>query len=65
MLEHRKRIIDVFQEHLIENYEDYCRTHDSEQDISNFITYLIDHDLIQSVTIKRYAIKNEFQENNP
>lgn len=62
MEEARKHLMDRFQERLFDSYEAYCTTHQLDQGISGFITYLIDQELIQIPTLKRYTIKKEYEE---
>lgn len=57
-----KQLFDIFQERLSDSYNAYCSYHNMEEDIKGFITYLIDHQLIDTLTIKRYAILNEFDD---
>lgn len=61
----RKHVLDRFQEHLDLSYENYCDRHGIEKSFSGFISFLIDHELIGSVTIKRYTVLKEFKEAYP
>ncbi len=61
----RKRIMQDFQRHLTENFTDYVNRHDLEPDLDNFITYMIDLDLIPPVNIKRYTVLQDFEQIYP
>lgn len=65
MEDFRKRLLDQFHKHLFHNYEAYCTLHEMPIDVDGFITYLIDHDLIQKTTIKHYTVLHEFGEHLP
>lgn len=65
MEDSRKKIYDVFQERLCQNYINYCEFHNAEENLDGLITYLIDQELISNVAIKRYTIKKEFEELYP
>lgn len=62
MSENRKRILDTFQQHLYQNYEKFCKRQDLQPTAQGLIIFLIDHDLIPPVTIKRYTVLQEFEE---
>ncbi len=53
-------MLDNFQSSLESSFTHYCDQHHSQGNIGNFITYLIDHNLIEDSTIKRYTILKEF-----
>jgi hypothetical protein len=57
-----KQIFDIFQERLSRQYGQYCDYHKLESNIGGFITYLIDHELIDTLTVKRFAILYEFDD---
>lgn len=56
----KKQLLDTFQKSLENSFENYCDRHHSPDNIGCFITYLIDHNLIETSTIKRYTILKEF-----
>lgn len=58
----RKFILDIFSEKLKEKFEVFCKEHRQYNNLENFITYLIDQELISSSTIKHYAINETFNE---
>lgn len=53
-------MLDNFQSSLQHSFDNYCDQHRSPDNIGSFITYLIDHNLIEDSTIKRYTILKEF-----
>ncbi len=59
MFKHRKYILDKFEEHLFHKYETYCKAHGQNQTYKGFLTFLIDHDLIPPIVIKRFAVTEE------
>jgi len=61
MEEYRKRMIDRFQEHLYQNFKNYCARHGFDPTDDQLITFLIDQDLIPLTQIQRYAVVNEFE----
>ena len=65
MEEQGKKLLDKFSQHLKTNFEDYCQRHHIEVNIENFITYLIDRELISAPTIRRYTILQEFEQLYP
>lgn len=62
MTENRKLILDKFQEHLDMEYHLYCQRHHIEPSTQALITFLIDHNLIPPVSVKRYTVIQEFEE---
>lgn len=61
MSDTHKYLMERFALFLTENYQLYKRQHlPQEETLNSFITYLIDHRVIESVTIKRYTIIEEF-----
>ena len=57
----RKYMTDRFASALIEKFELYHARHMPNGDLLNtFITYLIDHRIIESTTVKRYTILEEY-----
>jgi hypothetical protein len=58
----RKQILDVFQDRLCHEFEDYCKFHDINPNLEHLITYIIDQDLINPSMIQKYALLKEFQE---
>ncbi|MEM1319426.1 MAG: hypothetical protein AAGG75_04175 [Bacteroidota bacterium] len=56
-------MLDKFTLLLIENYENYQKRHFPDGvELNAFITYLIDHNIIDHTTITRYTILEEFAE---
>ena len=55
-----KRLLLNFEEHLKNNFEAYCERHSIENDTNNFIIFLLDKDLVNAATIKRYTILNDY-----
>jgi hypothetical protein len=64
MAENRKLILDKFQEHVNLSYEDFCEKHDIIPSNESLITFLIDQNLIPAVSIKRFTVKQEFQQSS-
>ena len=62
MADNKKLILDKFQEHVNISYQDFCKRHDIESSSESLITFLIDQNLIPPVTIKRFTVKQEFQQ---
>lgn len=66
MEEHRKYIMDRFQEHLKENFVRYCERHGIDQtDDNRLLSFLIDQDLIPATNIQRYTVLKEFEQLYP
>ena len=61
MEEPRKYILDKFQEHLHSGYETFCARHGIEKTDNQFITFLIDHDLISLTQLQRFTVLREFE----
>ena len=59
-MENGKYLLDTFQKHLHRNFETYCKRHGWVADNKNFITYLIDRQLLAASAIRRYTIIEEF-----
>lgn len=55
-----KRMLLNFEGHLKNNFEDYCERHALKNDTNNFIIFLLDKDLVNAATVKRYTIINEY-----
>ncbi|MFN7116404.1 MAG: hypothetical protein ACK4TA_06355 [Saprospiraceae bacterium] len=58
----RKYVFDIFSEKLRGKFAIFCREHRQQDTLENFITYLIDQDIIPPSTIKHYAINETFNE---
>lgn len=58
----KKQVLDIFSERVCKNFEQYCREYRQANDLSNFVTYLIDTELIQDSAIKQYTIAETFEE---
>ena len=58
---YRKHILDRFQEHLNQNFLNYCQRHGIDQTDDQLITFLIDQNLISHTHIQRYTILKEFE----
>ncbi|MBK8967064.1 MAG: hypothetical protein R3D58_04780 [Saprospiraceae bacterium] len=62
----KKHILDRFQEHLQQDYEDYCRRHGIDSSAGfGLLTFLIDQELIPPVQIQRYTVRREFRQAYP
>lgn len=63
MADNRKQILDKFQKRLCENYRNYSLLYSETEteNIEDFITYMIDHELIDANTIRRYTVINEYE----
>lgn len=62
---YRKRIIDRFQDHLNQNFKNYCKRHGIERTDDQLITFLIDQNLISITHIQRYTVLREFEKLYP
>lgn len=58
----KKQVLDTFSERLCKNFEQYCSEYRQEKDLSNFVTYLIDTELILDNAIKQYTIAETYEE---
>ncbi|MCB0631632.1 MAG: hypothetical protein R2824_02500 [Saprospiraceae bacterium] len=65
MRETRKYLLDRFQQHLHEDYQDYCCTQGLNPSIQGLITFLIDKDVVSPKQIKDFTVLREFQELYP
>lgn len=63
--QNRKYVLDIFSEKLRSRFEVFCREHRQNTSLENFITYLIDQDLITPGAVKHYAIVETFNELYP
>ena len=61
MDEPRKYILDKFQEHLQTSFENFCNQHGIENSPGQFVTFLIDQDLIASSNLQRFTVIREFE----
>lgn len=61
MVEPRKYILDRFQEHLHSSFELFCDRHGIEKTPNQFITFLIDQDLISIAHLQRFTVRKEFE----
>lgn len=57
----KKSIMDRFQEHLHSNFETFCNRHGIEQTQGQFITFIIDQNLIERSLIQRYTVLKEYE----
>ncbi len=55
-----KRLLLNFETQLKQDFEGYCQRHSIENDTNNFIIFLVDNDLVNAATIKRYTILNDY-----
>ncbi len=55
-----KRLLLNFETQLKQDFEGYCQRHSIENDTKNFIIFLVDNDLVNAATIKRYTILNDY-----
>lgn len=61
MQEPKKYILDKFQEHLRQSFELFCRRHGIEKTDDQFITFLIDQNLISVSHLQRFTVCKEFE----
>lgn len=61
-METRKFIFDKFQDYVQEGYHDYCNRHGLSKTEDQFITFLIDQNLISRAQLQRYTIQREFEQ---
>ncbi len=57
----RKYILEKFDEHLRRSFEGYCLRHEIESTPSQFLTFLIDQDLIGATNLQRYTVLREYE----
>ncbi|MEO0726970.1 MAG: hypothetical protein AAFZ63_20665 [Bacteroidota bacterium] len=55
-----KYLLDQFQTKLEESWKKYQLTHGVPDNNAQFVTYLIDNNLISSRTIRKYTIMHEY-----
>lgn len=60
--EPRKIIFDKFLQHLEKSFTEYCGRHKQEQTQSNFITYIIDQNLITLPYLQRFTVIREYEQ---
>lgn len=56
----RKKIVDTFSSTLLENFGNYCKEQNQDKKIYDFITYLLDQELILPKEVRYYAITQAF-----
>lgn len=56
-----RKLLNSFEELLFSNFEVYCQKHQIDKNHQTFLTYLIDKELLNAATIKRYTIYQEFR----
>lgn len=61
MEEPKKYILDRFQEHLRLDFETFCNRHRIDKTNNQFITFLIDQNLISFSHLQRYTVRQEFE----
>ena len=64
MEEPRKYILDKFEQYLQQGFEGYCERHGIQQTPGQFITFLIDQDLISLTHLQRFTVLREFEKIN-
>lgn len=60
MAEHPKRLVDTFTTHVMADFKHYLEEYGHNDLVEEFITYLIDFNIIDPLTIKRYAILKDY-----
>ena len=55
-----KRLLLNFEKYLKQDFEGYCQRHSIENDTNNFVIFLIDKELVNVSTLKRYTILNDY-----
>ena len=62
MAEIHKKMLDDFHSRLTNDFTQYFESYSKgEEKVSEFITFLIDHSLIDKHTIRRYTVLREFK----
>lgn len=61
-MEQRKLIFDKFQEHLEKSFSEYCKRHRLEGTHHNFLTYIIDQNLITLPYLQRFTVIREYEQ---
>lgn len=62
MSEPKKYILDQFQTHLKSSFETYCIRHNLKNSQEQFISYLIDHQLITPINLQKFTILREYED---
>ena len=57
----KEYILSKFDQHLQESFEAHCEEHGLKSDPTQFISYLVDQDIIPQTHIERYALKKELE----
>lgn len=55
----------VFKEHLLEVFNKECGDVITEDKVECFLNYLLEHQVIDSLTVRRYTIIKEFEKEYP
>ncbi len=55
----------VFKEHLLEVFNKECENLVAEDQVECFLNYLLEHQVIDSLTVRRYTIIKEFEKEYP
>lgn len=55
----RKHLLDLFQSHLLADFQAYCSLHGQEASNAALTTFLIDRELIPRTAIQSYAVQQE------
>jgi hypothetical protein len=58
----QKEMLDIFSNRLQQNFEDYCGNCHIPENLPNFVTYLIDREIIHPGVIRKYTIREAFHE---
>lgn len=61
MQEPKKYILDKFQEHLRHSFEVFCKRHGIKKTDDQFITFLIDQNLISTPHLQRFTVCKEYE----
>ena len=60
-----KQLIDQFTNIIDKEYTQYCEQHQIDANHSDFITYLIDKEILQITTMKHFTILEKFKKLYP
>jgi len=56
----KKQILDIFSTRLKRNFECYCAKFEQDDNLQNFITYIIDQELVPLNAVQRYTLIEEY-----
>jgi nucleoside phosphorylase len=61
MEEIRPQLLTCFQEHVRQNYDNYCKRHHLDKSDQLFLNFLISNNIITATNLKRFTIQHEYE----